>query len=52
MGVLYSRMGTKIGSATGKHTFVWLTACEKNLAKAFSRPHSATADSVRMGLRT
>ena len=29
--------GTKIESAAGKYTFVWLSACEKNLAKAFSR---------------
>ena len=29
--------GTKIESAAGKYTFVWRTACEKNLAKAFSR---------------
>ena len=44
--------GTKIESPAGKYTFVWLSACEKSLAKAFSRPHSATAYSVRMGLRT
>ena len=29
--------GTKIESAAGKYTFVWLSACEKNLVKAFSR---------------
>ena len=29
--------GTKIESVAGKYTFVWLSACEKNLAKAFSR---------------
>ena len=29
--------GTKIESAAGKYTFVWLSACEKNLYKAFSR---------------
>ena len=29
--------GTKIESAAGKYTFVWLSACEKNLAKAFLR---------------
>ena len=29
--------GTKIESAAGKYTFVWLSACEKNLAKALSR---------------
>ena len=29
--------GTKIESVAGKYTFVWLSACEKNLVKAFSR---------------
>ena len=32
--------GTKIESAAGKYTFVWLSACEKNLSKAFSRVSS------------
>ena len=52
MGTWYSRMGTKMESAAGKYTFVWLPACGKSHANAFSRLHSATADSVRMGLRT
>ena len=29
--------GTKVESAAGKYTFVWLSACERNLAKALSR---------------
>ena len=29
--------GTKIESVAGKYTFVWLSTCEKNLVKAFSR---------------
>ena len=40
--------GTKIESAAGKYTFVWLSACEKNLAKAFSRI-SAIASSYGFG---
>ena len=35
--------GTKIESAAGKYTFVWLCACEKNLYKAFSRISEITA---------
>ena len=35
--------GTKIESAAGKYTFVWLSACEKNLAKALSRISAVAA---------
>ena len=41
--------GTKIESAAGKYTFVWLSACEKNLAKALSR---ISAVAARYGLET
>ena len=40
--------GTKIESVAGKYTFVWLSACEKNLVKAFSRI-SAIAASYGFG---
>ena len=35
--------GTKIESAAGKYTFVWLSACGKNLAKALSRVSGTAA---------
>ena len=41
--------GTKIESAAGKYTFVWRTACEKNLAKA-GNIHSYGALPVRRTL--